>query len=596
MDTIAPLFTQPCGADWMTSMKTIPLKKGLFALLILEAAVISLVTIALMIRLFAIYTNLIYNESAEVLNLFAVITDTKLSDIENLSFEVLSNPDIQSNLRRYNDSPSQYEAYKATNDLYTQLFTRSIMNRNIVSISFVFPDGRRVDAGRLQRANLSGAKLEKIIDKAARADGSCGWMANMAGENTITLYRLIKDISGNNRFRTLGTLIVNIDGDYLLSHTPISQKYQPEIICIAGEEILAKNPQSIAIGALLDRINGTKNYDIARINREPYFISVKQLARNDWRLVYLLSNRELLSSVFNTNLVYIAALLLIVLAVTAIGYLYANAIGKPLTELTKAMKVVEERNYSVVLNNPIPEPRLAVAEVVQLSRDFSRMVGRIDHLIREVYMKQLLIAEMKYKMLQQQINPHFLYNTLDTINWKAMQGGNEDISVMVKSLSKLLRGSIKGPDIITVGEDINFVEDYIKIQKIRFEERLDFSMAIPDSALACLIPRLTLQPIVENCIIHNLEKYAGTCRICIGASISSDRLEICVDDTGRGVDLRHMEMVLSGRVETANTSIGLKNIDQRIKMAFGERFGICVENKEPTGTRVTVILPANGGD
>ena len=109
-----------------------------------------------MVNLFNTYTNLVYRQSAEVLNLHSVITDAKLSEIEGLSFEILSNADIQENLTKYYDSGSSYDTYQAKNDLYTQLFTRCIMNKSIVSISFVFLNGDRVDTGRLQVANVSG--------------------------------------------------------------------------------------------------------------------------------------------------------------------------------------------------------------------------------------------------------------------------------------------------------------------------------------------------------------------------------------------------------------------------------------------------------
>ena len=122
-------------------MRLIPVKKGLFTLLIMEAVVIAIVSIAFMVNLYDTYTNLVYRESAEVLSLHALIADAKLSEIESLSFEVLSNHDIQSNLTKYYDSSDPYGSYQAASDLYTQLFTRWIMNKSIVSISFVFLDG-----------------------------------------------------------------------------------------------------------------------------------------------------------------------------------------------------------------------------------------------------------------------------------------------------------------------------------------------------------------------------------------------------------------------------------------------------------------------
>lgn len=405
---------------------------------------------------------------------------------------------------------------------------------------------------------------------------------------------MIKDISGN-KFKPLGTLIINVDADYLLSHTAaLSETFNPKIICVAHEEILSKENLNIEPGEILSSVNIAKPWDIVMLNHEPYFISVKKLAHNGWDLVYMLATKDMLRSIKKTNFLFAVVLVLIVMLVIVIGYIYANAISRPLTQLTKAMKVVEEGDYSVTLDSPSDKYCLAITEVADLSRNFSRMVQQINYLINEVYTKQLLIMEMKYKMLQQQINPHFLYNTLDTINWKALESGNKEISLMVKALSKLFRCSIKGPDIITIGEDLSFVDDYIQIQKIRFEERLDYREEISPAVYSCKIPRLTLQLIVENCIVHNLEKFAGVCRILLTSTVIDARLIIRVEDNGRGVDLEHIKMVLGGEVQATNKSIGLKNIDQRIKISFGEKYGISVENIEPTGTRVNIELPYGG--
>lgn len=576
--------------------KTVPLKNGLFTLLILEAVMITIVTIFILLQLYKLYTNLVYSEAAEIVNLQAIITDAKFSEIENLSFEMLSNPDIQSNLRKYSDSPDSFEAYQATNDLYTQLFTRWIMNKNIISISFVFLNGRRVDTGYQSHTDWSESNLQAIISDAALKDGLSGWTANHAGDNIITHYRLLKDISGN-RFKPLGTLIINIDAGYFLSHNPVnySSKYQPDLLCIAGEQILNRNPLQSNPSAILNLIDTSIPYQLVTLNHQPYFMAGKNLTVTGWYLVYLLSSRDLLSNINRMNIIYCLILLLLAVVIIIVGYAFANAITRPITRLTTAMKLVETGDYSFVHQNQASEPHPLITEVIHLTKGFSQMIGKIDHLIREVYMKQLMIAEMKYKMLQQQINPHFLYNTLDTINWKAVQIKNRDISVMVRALSKMIRGSIKGPDIITLREDLSFVEDYIRIQKIRFEERLQFTQQISEPALSCRIPRLTLQPIVENCIIHNLEKHKGICQIALFTSSVNGQLKISVEDNGRGIKQELINKVLHGEVKGTNNSIGLWNIDQRIKMAFGPDFGICIQNKEPTGTRVTVSIPEQGG-
>ena len=583
------------------SARAISIRKGLSGLLIFEAAVIAAVTVGFMAMLYRTYTQAMYSESEEVLNLYAVVAEARLADIEALSFEFLSNPDVQANLQKYVDFPGTLEAYQAASDLYTQLFTRWILTDGVLSITFRFLDGTRVDAGNRQAAWLSDAALEELAAAAAQLSGSPSWAVNVAGENTATLYRLIRDVSGRERFRPLGALFINVDAEHILHHTPaLSKKYEPQILAIAGDEVLARNGVQLDPGEVLRSVSGTgtgtlqASGRIVWLDREPHLLAVKELRGAGWSLVYLLSTRALLEDIFQLNLLYGAALLAVVTCVVALGYAFASRIHKPVEQLTEAMKAVERGEYARALKEGPKEPRLAFAEVTQLARGFAHMVKEIDRLITEVYERQLTIMEMRYRTLRQQINPHFLYNTLDTIHWKATEGGHPEISVMVKALARLLRGAIKGPDVVTVGEELRFVEEYLTIQKIRFEERLEVEIQIPEEVHGCLIPHLTLQPLVENSIVHNLERFAEPLKVSLTAAVIESKLELRVADTGRGADLERVRRVLSGELEAGERSIGLRNIDQRIKMSFGEAYGIRVENRPSGGAVVTVSLPWAG--
>jgi two-component system sensor histidine kinase YesM len=465
------------------------------------------------------------------------------------------------------------------------------MDRSLISMSLIFMDGERVDIGYRRSLSFTDDEYATLAGLAENANGSCGWIANAAGENTVTLYRQIKDISGNG-FKPLGVLLINVDAKYVLNYTSVvPPKYKHEMICIADGQILSLNSAAINREELYSFLTSANTYDLVSHNGERFFVSVKRSGHSGWYFVYMFSSKDVLSNIYDINKIYITVLLLVVLIVVITGYGFANAISRPLANLADTMKIVEGGNYSAVSDLNPHGGLFSITEVLQLANNFTRMIKEIDLLINEGYVKQLTILEMRHKMLRQQINPHFLYNTLDTINWKALTNGDQDISIMVRSLSGMLRGSIKGPDIITVREDMSFVEDYIAIQKIRFEERLEFAFEMTEDSYAVRIPRLTLQPIVENCIIHNLEKYSGTCKIFITSSLSDGVLRISIKDNGHGVNPRHIEMVLNGQAETANESIGLRNINERIRITFGEQYGIHIENRRPTGTIVTVMLP-----
>jgi two-component system sensor histidine kinase YesM len=576
-------------------MKLISLRKGYFAVLILIVVMVATVTGLFMVNLYQIYTRMVFSESAEILNLYSNIANTRLAAIEHLSFEVLSNHDIHQNLQSYIRASDPFQAHQAVNDLYTQLCTRWIMTEGVESISFVFLDGKRVDVGRTQAVHVSDSALPSIVTAAHSLEGSPAWAANAAGENTITLYRLIRDITGSNKFQPLGTLVINISADYFLNYTPvISAKYKPMIVCIADDQVLYGQDWSIDSEEFLQAVNGHNRHKRVKLNGQSFYMLTTEFGRNGWKLIYLLSASEMLKDIQSANVTYGLTLALITAGVAVLVYCLANAVNRPIMRLTSAMQVVEGGNYSVRLEEPGSRLGVGVTEVVQLTNGFSRMVKEIDRLINEVYAKQLALIDMKYRMLTQQINPHFLYNTLDTVNWKAIQSGNEEISVMVTALSKLLRSSIKGSDIISLGEELNFIADYIKIQKLRFEERLHIAINIPENLHSCPIPRLTLQPIVENSIIHNLEKYAKPCTVMIEAEAAQGELMIRIMDDGRGLDLDYLEKVLNHEIETDSCGIGLRNIDQRIKITFGEAYGIRVANRQPTGAIITVVLPCEG--
>lgn len=568
-------------------MKKISIRKGLSGLLIMEAVVIAAVTAVFMFFLYRAYSRVVHSESAEVLNLYAQVAEAELSEFEALSFAILSNRDIQANLRRYIDASEPFEAHQALSSLYTQLFTRWILNPGVLAISFVFDDGVRVDAG-LREVRLPDERLAELARAAAELQGSPAWTADSTRSNVVTLYRLIRDISGNNNFGPLGTLVIHADADHLLNHAPaLSQRYQPEIVAVAGDRLLFRGTLGIDPAEVLRSLNGMYGRSVVRLGGEPHFVAVKKL-NTGWDLVYLLPTRGLMKEIAELNLLYGAALAAVTLLAAAVGHRLAAHIHRPIARLTESMRAIEKGDYSGALNLSAPS---RISEVAQLFRGYSRMVREIDRLINEVYSRQLTIMDMRYRMLRQQINPHFLYNTLDTIGWKAAQDGDEEIPAIVKALSRMLRGAIKGGDMVTVADELRFVGDYIQIQKIRFEDRLNVEVDVPERFHRCRIPHLTLQPIVENCIVHNLDKMSEPLEIRISARLAGGELRIEVSDNGRGVDRRRLQRALEEESEEGRDHIGLRNIHKRVTLSFGERFGIEVRGKQPHGSAVTVVLP-----
>ena len=171
-----------------------------------------------------------------------------------------------------------------------------------------------------------------------------------------------------------------------------------------------------------------------------------------------------------------------------------------------------------------------------------------------------------------------------------MESGDHDSSTMALTLSELLRATLKKPDVISVKEDMKLVSDYVAIQKIRFEERLEVYLESPQEFGKYKIPKMTLQPIVENCIRHNLEKYAGVCVIQVAFEGREKDFSITVWDNGTHFDAEHLERVMNGEESSGSHGLGLKNIEERLQICFGEQYGLNITGDE-NGTCVEVRLP-----
>lgn len=238
------------------------------------------------------------------------------------------------------------------------------------------------------------------------------------------------------------------------------------------------------------------------------------------------------------------------------------------------------------------ETQMSKDEAGQMHENFKKMMNQINFLIGENYKKQLLIKESEFKTLQAQVNPHFLYNTLESINWSAKIAGEKKISQMAESLGFVLRASINMKDmLISLNEEISIVDHYITIQSYRFEERLQFTKNIADAHLTTLIPKFIIQPLVENAIRYGLQEMIGVCKIHVSVSETEETVIICVADNGPGIETEYLEKIISGNYQPKGTGIGLRNINERIKLLFGEKYGLKIDSEIGKGTTVSIILP-----
>lgn len=309
-----------------------------------------------------------------------------------------------------------------------------------------------------------------------------------------------------------------------------------------------------------------------------------------WRTVGVFSMDEVMSSVNTIVYILFTCVIISLVLVVIVSFKFSRTLTNPIFKLKRLMKQAESGDLTVRFNFQHND------EIGELGQSFNHMIARIDQLIQMVYVEQENKRTAEMKSLQEQIKPHFLYNTLDTISWMARDYDAEDIVRLVDALTNMFRiGLSHGKDIITVKEEITHVSNYLYIQKIRYKDKLNYVIHVDESLYAIEVPKLILQPLVENAIYHGVKAKRGGGTITITGVPEGENLVFTVQDDGAGMLQEKVEELnrrMSERsVLDEKKSFGLFYIRERIQLCYGTGYGVHVESTLGEGTRVTITLP-----
>lgn len=283
--------------------------------------------------------------------------------------------------------------------------------------------------------------------------------------------------------------------------------------------------------------------------------------------------------IISAGLIAVAALFAVMLA---------GAVTKPITMLKESMSRVQRGDFDVHL-----EELKSDDEIGDLVTSFETMTGEINVLLESNVKAEKEKRKNEMMALQAQINPHFLYNTLDSIIWMSNAGKNDDVIKMTSSLSKLLRRSISNPgEMATLSEEIDQVKNYLVIQKMRYRDKLEYEIETNKELENLKVIKLLLQPLVENAIYHGIKYKEGKGLIVIREYIQDGKLCISVQDDGVGMSPDELEHIYDKHKEkSVSTGVGIYNVDKRIKLNYGEEYGVYFRSWQGMGTIATLILP-----
>jgi two-component system sensor histidine kinase YesM len=385
---------------------------------------------------------------------------------------------------------------------------------------------------------------------------------------------VIKDIIENSKPGTAGFIYI-MDSNKEIVYTPVNNvvyRIKNEWIDKINNEIIIKN------------ING-ENYQLTKIKSE----------YTGWETIGVFPESESLRVIEDIKYysAIVAVLALIIAQILVI--IFTRSIVNPIKKLKKLMKKAQEGDLTVTFKVKYND------EIGELGGSFNTMVKEISNLINlvQVEEKKKRIAEMN--VLQAQIKPHFMYNTLDTIRWMAEEHNEEDIIEIIEAFTNLLRISLsKGKEIISVNEELSHIKSYLTIQKIRYEDKLDYEIQVDDNMLEYKLIKLILQPLVENAIYHGIKEKRGSGRILIKGKIKENTLIFAISDNGKGMEEELLNkinyMLRNGNEKKNEIGYGIFNVNERIKIIYGDKYGLQYESIYGEGTTVLLKHPIIDGE
>ena len=345
--------------------------------------------------------------------------------------------------------------------------------------------------------------------------------------------------------------------------------------------------QQLIFAGLKEENTGLLEHSAAgSFERDGVIYTIREGKDANWRIVAVSFVSEMiLEGLFYCIFLLSALLLLIVFAALLSSFVLSRMISEPINRLTGAMREFEQDASGFVF-----QPTGGSREMRELSDSFGQMVLRIQELMQKVHNEEVILRKTELRALQVQINPHFLYNTLDSIAWMCEDGRSREAVSMVNALARLFRISIsKGHELIPVAKEVEHAESYLQIQKFRYKDQFDYVFEVGESCGAYYCNKITLQPLIENAIYHGLNRMIDKGMIRIRIFEEGEELVFCVEDNGVGMTKEQCEIILAA--DSGQGGIGMKNVNDRVRIYFGEQYGMKIESEPDVGTKVCIRMP-----
>ena len=584
-----------------------------------QTAVLIIVTMCIMVTVFyMVFHSRAFNERGKyeeenLVNMEAYL-NSYLEEVDSIAKNVNYNYYLQDYLETVIKEEDDYVdggigKNMRSYEMSSQAFSGTLLSRADISSIMIFGKKKMLlnrSMYTYQKVALDYSKLDWYAKAVAKPQDAIITGPNRhsffdTDDEVISLSREVQSYE-NGTFR--GVILINLNMNKITEICNSFQEKQENFICIINDkgELVYEQQNGRERFAFDEKENrqelntalGKTKESCFRLNYrgEKYLVTRTDMKTTGWTLVSMVPYKSVMAETMA-----ISGVMILAVAITLIVTLLL--LNRILTGVVKPLKKLEK--YMVQVNPDNMDQRMEILtddEIGHLSMKFNQMMDRIRNLKEQVIEEQEDKRKYELQALQAQINPHFLYNTLDSIIWMA-ETNDSNIVAMTEALAKLFRISLnKGNEEISLERELEHVKNYLIIQSMRYADKFTYEISAEPGVERCRTIKLILQPIVENCIYHGIKKKRGTGKITIRAYRREQNLIIEVSDDGCGMPKEICRKILSDEIESENISgsgIGVKNVNERIQLRFGKKYGLSYSSEEGVGTTVTYVLPYNEG-
>jgi two-component system sensor histidine kinase YesM len=535
--------------------------------------------------------------TAELINQVGANIRTYITSMENISQLTLNDNDV----RNYVSKPEFASAAekKAYEEKISALFHSILISRKDIASIHVFGYNGRFVSDREEAVINPNFNIRtqswyhKAKKSAGRAVISSSHVQNIFRDEYRWVVSLSRELI-DDRGKGIGILLVDLNYsviDDLLGAIDLGKGGY--IFIIDNDGNIVYHPQQQLVYSklkteMIDRVIKAENDSFVTDEGTQSRMYTIQDTGFGWKIVGVAYLNELVGNKEEIRLSFILWGAVCLFIGFVLSVVISLRLSRPIKQLQAQMKEVEKGNFDIRAEIS------STNEIGKLARAFNIMVGRIKELMSQVVKEQEFKRKSELNALQAQINPHFLYNTLDSIIWMAEGKKSEEVVLMVSALARLFRASIgKGEELIPLKVEIEHITNYLTIQKMRYNDKLDFRIEVDPTLLHYKTLKIILQPLVENALYHGIKNKSGIGEITITGQLKDGRIYLQVKDNGVGMDETALRSILERKdMVPGGKGFGIYNVNERIKLYFGEIYALSFESEPGEGTTVTVCIPA----